>query len=364
MAALIAALFTSGNVGASSLGQQVNQLRAREASLSSQLSSLQGQAASASQRASATQQQVSTTETELAQQQRQLNLANADLASTNDQIASTQAQIVVDRSQLAELVTEMYQRGKADNLSSAIADSTDVSQLVNSALQLQTVSGKFSALSDHLLSEKSSLTTLKQAQTVQQQHVAGLVFGLQTKSAQLQTQESIFRQQASSLSGQAGQLAGEIQADSNQVQSLEAEEVAVSDYGGSAGAEEGTILQTYSAPTGGYATNPDSYPWGQCTWYVATQTDVPWAPAGNADQWVSEDISTGAYGWGSTPRADSMVIFDPGGAYDPYFGHVAWVVAVVSPTTFIVREGNFLGLGMVDEREIYTLQGVEGFIYG
>jgi surface antigen len=85
---------------------------------------------------------------------------------------------------------------------------------------------------------------------------------------------------------------------------------------------------------------------------------------GNADQWVSEDASMGAYAWGTTPRADSMVVFQPGGAYDPYYGHVAWVVAVVSPTTFIIREANFIGLGEVDEREIYTLQGVEAFIYG
>jgi len=364
VAALVASLFTTGDAGASSLSQQVAQLRSQEASLSSQLSALQGQASSANHKAASTQQQVSSTEAQLAHEQQQLNLANAALASTNDQIAVTQAQIVVDRSQLAQLVTEMYQQGNADNLGTAIADSSGVSQLVNSALQMQTVSNKFSSLTDHLLSEKSSLKTLQASQTVQQQQVAGLVFGLQTKSAQLQTQEVAFRQQASALTGQAGQLAGQIQSDSNQVQSLEAEAAAVSDYGGSAGTQEGTVLQTYGAPSGGYATNPDPYPWGQCTWYVATQTSVPWAPMGNADQWISENVSMGAYSWGSTPRADSMVVFDPGGAYDPYYGHVAWVVAVVSPNTFIVREANFIGLGMVDEREIYTLQGVEGFIYG
>ncbi|MHB8331046.1 MAG: CHAP domain-containing protein [Candidatus Dormibacteria bacterium] len=361
---MAASLFATSDVGASSLGQQIAQLKGQQASLSSQLASLQGRASQAGQQAAATQQQVSATQNQLAQEQQQLNRANAALANTNDQIAVAQAQIVVDRSQLATLVTELYQHGSANNLSTAIADSSGIAQFVDNTLQMQSVGQQFSTLTTHLVTAENSLKVLQASETLQQQQVAELVSTLQSRTAQLQSQEAAFSQEASSLGGQAGQIAAQIQQVASQIQTLQAEEVAVSNYGGPAAAEEGTILQTYGSPSPPYGTSPDNYPWGQCTWYVATQTNVPWAPGGNADQWVSEDASMGAYAWGTTPRVGSMVVFRPGGAYDPYFGHVAWVVAVVSPTTFIVKEDNFIGFGEVDMREIYTLQGVEGFIYG
>ncbi|MHB1575279.1 MAG: CHAP domain-containing protein [Candidatus Dormibacteria bacterium] len=359
-----AALFATGNVGATSLASQISQLQSQESSLRAQLASVQGKASHANQQAAAAQQQVAQTQSQLALKQQELNRADAALAVTNDHIARTQAQVVVDRAQLASLVTQMYQRGTSNSIGSAIADSSGISQFVNNTLQLQTVGQQFSQITGQLLLEENSLQTLKATQTRQQQQVAALVVGLQNRAQQLQSEEAAFNAAAASLGGQAGQIATRIQAISRKIVALQAEEVAVSSYGGSAGAEEGTILSTSGAPSPPYATPGDPYPWGQCTWYVATQTNVPWAPSGNADQWVGLDYQSGAYPVGMTPRVGSMVVFSPGGAYDPYYGHVAWVVAVLGPNSFVVKEGNFLGLGEVDTRAIYTLQGVEGFIYG
>ena len=357
-------LLATGDVGATSLASQIQQLQAQESSLSAQLSSLKGEASQAGQQAAATQQLVAQAESQLAQAQQQLNEADAKLADTNDQIATTQAQITVDRVQLATLVTQLYQHGSANSLSSAIANSSGISQFVDNTLQMQSVGLEFSQLTSHLLSAEASLQSLKTSQTRQQEQVAALVGAFQGKADQLQSEEASFNAQASSLSGQAGQIAAQIQQIGGQIITLQAEEAAVSYYGGSAGAEGGTILSTSAAPSPPYATPGDGYPWGQCTWYVATQTYVPWAPLGNADQWVMLDYQSGAYQVGMTPRVGSMVVFRPGGAYDPYFGHVAWVVSVLSPTSFVVREANYLGLGEVDTRAIYTVQGVEDFIYG
>ena len=348
--------------GASGIGTQIAQLQAQENALRSQLSAVQGQASTAAQQAATTQQQVAAAQARLAQGQAELAQANAALAQTNDHIAITQAQIVLDRNQLAQLVREMYQHGNADNLSTAIADSSGVTQFFDTTLQLQTVGQQFSSLTQQLTTEEAQLRSLQAAQQLQQQKVAALVTSFQAAANQLQVQEVSFQNQASSLSGQAGQIASQIQQVAARIQTLQAEEAAISAYGGPASAEEGTILRTFPAPAPSY---PDSYPWGQCTWFVAGQTNVPWQPRGNADQWVQEDYSMGTpYAVGSTPRVGSMVVFDPGGVYDYYYGHVAWVVAVLGPSTFVVEEDNFLGGGLADAREIYTLQGVEGFIYG
>ena len=44
------------------------------------------------------------------------------------------------------------------------------------------------------------------------------------------------------------------------------------------------------------------------------------------------------------------------------FGHVAYVVSVQGPTSFTVDEANYVGLGVVDQRQVFTLNYVESFI--
>ena len=105
---------------------------------------------------------------------------------------------------------------------------------------------------------------------------------------------------------------------------------------------------------------PNSFPWGQCTWYVASLREVPWS--GNADQWLGNAAAMG-YSTGRTPRPGAIVVWGPGNGYS-YYGHVAYVVAVVSPTDFYVDEANFDEIpGNIDSREVTTLNDVEGFIY-
>jgi surface antigen len=103
----------------------------------------------------------------------------------------------------------------------------------------------------------------------------------------------------------------------------------------------------------------DDYPWGQCTWYVASLRSVYWS--GDAWEWAS---SARAYGQpeGMRPHVGSLVVFGPGHGYSQ-FGHVAYVVSVQGPTNFTVDEANMLGLGVVDQRHIGSLYDVETFIY-
>jgi surface antigen len=55
-------------------------------------------------------------------------------------------------------------------------------------------------------------------------------------------------------------------------------------------------------------------------------------------------------------------VFGPGNGYSG-FGHVAYVVAVQGRRSFTIDEGNFLGLGVIDQRHIGSLNDVEAFIY-
>ncbi len=102
-------------------------------------------------------------------------------------------------------------------------------------------------------------------------------------------------------------------------------------------------------PTGGF-------PFGQCTWWVALNHPVSWS--GNAWQWWQNSPASQHR---SSPSAGEIVVYGPGDGYSP-FGHVALVVAV-NQGGFLVSEMNYLGVGVVDDREApWPDPAVEGFI--
>jgi surface antigen len=86
--------------------------------------------------------------------------------------------------------------------------------------------------------------------------------------------------------------------------------------------------------------------------------DVPWS--GDAWAWAGNAAGMG-YTVSSTPRVGSIVVWGAGGGYSG-FGHVAYVVSVTGPGSFVVDEANYIGLGVVDQRPVFGLGDVEGFI--
>lgn len=106
------------------------------------------------------------------------------------------------------------------------------------------------------------------------------------------------------------------------------------------------------------------FPWGQCTWYLATKRYVPWA--GNANQWL---FNAKAYGfevcWGSkcTPQVGAIVELKGSSWLIRRYGHVAYVEKVTS-TTITISEMNFIGLGVKSVRVLSrNSRLIKGYIY-
>ncbi|HUZ90275.1 MAG TPA: CHAP domain-containing protein [Candidatus Acidoferrales bacterium] len=122
---------------------------------------------------------------------------------------------------------------------------------------------------------------------------------------------------------------------------------------GSTGAS--TVIQTVS-PLVNHAARGNTFPYGQCTWYVYNKRPVPWI--GNAYQWFG---NAKAYGWstGMTPRAGAIMV-----TWESSLGHVAYVESVNPNGSWVVSEMNYKGPGIVDYRTI-SPGGVPliGFIY-
>lgn len=101
----------------------------------------------------------------------------------------------------------------------------------------------------------------------------------------------------------------------------------------------------YPTVSGG-GNSGNTYAWGNCTWYVATNRDVPntW---GNAATWLPRAANEG-YLTGTAPREGAVVWFPPGES----LGHVAIVKAVRDDGSVLITEMNVKGLDVVSERVI------------
>lgn len=106
------------------------------------------------------------------------------------------------------------------------------------------------------------------------------------------------------------------------------------------------------------------FPWGQCTWYVATRRYVPWS--GHAKQWM---VNAQAYGfqvcWGSDcpPQEGAVISLKDGGWAAIRYGHVAYVEKVTN-STITISEMNRIGLGVRSVRVLPRDSWlINGYIY-
>lgn len=106
----------------------------------------------------------------------------------------------------------------------------------------------------------------------------------------------------------------------------------------------------------------NGYPFGQCTYYVATRRHIPWMD--NAGGWYRDAIAMGV-SVGRAPRAGAIMVSYEGSAY----GHVSYVERVNRDGSWVVSEMNFWGIsgggwGRVDSRTVTPGSVfVVGFIY-
>lgn len=98
------------------------------------------------------------------------------------------------------------------------------------------------------------------------------------------------------------------------------------------------------------------FPYGYCTWYVATRVYVPWS--GHAKSWL---YNSRAYGYrtGTTPVAGSIVVTTE----NIWYGHVAYVEAVHGDT-ITLSEMNYVGWGRESVRVLsVNSRVIRGYVY-
>jgi len=109
-----------------------------------------------------------------------------------------------------------------------------------------------------------------------------------------------------------------------------------------------------SGPAPGVMAGPVAFPWGYCTWYVASRRSVTWR--GNAIDWWWN--ARGIRPEGYQPVVGAIQV-----SRDSWWGHVAFVEQVNSNGSWVVSEMNFVAWGYVDRRTVWPGGTLVGFIY-
>ena len=351
--------FSQGNVLADQFTQQIQALSAQASALSHAIASLSTASSAALGNALASAQAIANTQAQLGQAQLELDQANKNLANTSAQLQIVHSEYTADQADLGEILKHVYELTDDGSVTAILVDSKSFIDAMDALTSADHVSTRVRQLVTQIQGKRDQLDRLQTQQQQEQQHANALVASLQTLAAQQASEELTYRQQASSLKGKAATLLGELQGVRAKIVEVRREqEAAAAAAAAAAGAGAAHVLGNALRP---FAFGPrlDDYPWGQCTWYVASLRNVYWS--GNAWEWAYTARLAGRPE-GRTPRVGSLVVFGPGNGYSQ-FGHVAYVVAVQGSSSFTVDEANMLGLGVVDQRHIGSLSDVEAFIY-
>jgi len=110
----------------------------------------------------------------------------------------------------------------------------------------------------------------------------------------------------------------------------------------------------------------NTYPWGQCTWYV--KSVAPWAGNGwgNGAQWGGSAAAAG-FTVNHTPAAGSIIVFAAGQSVggqwtaDGSYGHVAYVQSVSGDSVTISQGG--MGFSSPTGPNTQTISGASSYVY-
>ena len=351
--------FSQGRALADQFTQQIQSLSAQASALSHAIASLSRASSADLGNALASEQAIANTQAKLAQAQLELDQANKNLANTTVQLQVVHSEYTAEQSNLAQILKHIYELTDDGSVTAILVDSKSFMDAMDALTSADHVSARVQQLVTQIQAKRDQLDGLQKQQEQDQVHANTLVASLQALAGQQHGEEVTYRQQASSLKGKAATLLAQLQGVRSKIAAVRREqEAAAAAAAAAAGAGASHVIGNALRP---FAFGPrfDDYPWGQCTWYVASLRNVYWS--GNAWEWAYTARAAGRPE-GMTPRVGSMVVFGPGNGYSQ-FGHVAYVVAVQGSGSFTVDEANMLGLGVVDQRHIGSLHDVEAFIY-
>ena len=333
---------------------QVLALQAQVAAMEQQILTLQLQSAPLQLAALQAQQRAATLQQQLASAQVELSAANQRLARTTASLQALRPQLDADERRLAALIVANYKITSDGSALAALVNSRNLVDALDHLLTYQQVTDRMEEFVLDVHREADELVSLQASQRDEQQQIVQQVNDIDALQAQAAQDQVRYQEQAGKLTGKASVMTQQLDSLLTQLASAEGVQAAT------LSADSGTLGSIAGAlPAFAFGPRVDDFPWGQCTWYVASLRDVTWN--GDAWQWALAAAAQGKQE-GVVPKPGAIVVFGPGNGYSD-LGHVAYVETVTGPTSFTVDEANVYGLGIIDKRSVASLTDVLAFIY-
>ncbi|MDT8952442.1 cell wall hydrolase P40 [Lacticaseibacillus paracasei] len=251
--------------------------------------------------------------------------------------------VTVAKNKLAGLKTEQ-ENARQTLVSTKASLETQKSQLV--ALQ-KDANDKQDALNKQIADHKDELVAL-QSQFAQEQSEAAAATQAALKTVAASTASSSTSSTSSSTTS-TSTIANNTSSSSNNSSSV--------------------ITNNTASGSGSHADfsgSGNTYPWGQCTWYV--KSVAPWAGNGwgNGAQWGGSAAAAG-FTVNHTPAAGSIIVFAAGQSVggqwtaDGSYGHVAYVQSVSGDSVTISQGG--MGFSSPTGPNTQTISGASSYVY-
>lgn len=305
----------------------------------SQLQALSGPRNAARDRLLAAERQLAVAQARLVAARSRLTSINDALLSLSRHISDDEHVLTTARAELSALVRSTYEVAGSDGFAAAILSSASFTEVVDRYRGAEHVTDQVHRLQDTVVRREGALLQERR--------------DLETRFAEAQGIEDQLSEDDNRMIALVAQRDIDFQAINGPQRKL-AKEIAELDQ---------AIFPPSTGLPGGAGCG-NHFAFGQCTYYVATRTCVPWF--GNAGQWLGRAAAYG-FATGHSPRAGAIAVWRPGEAGASPAGHVGFVEGVgpedgIPSGFFKVSEMNWGGWDRVDYR-VLSDDSVMGFVY-
>ena len=224
-------------------------------------------------------QQAAAAQTQLGTEQVALAAANSQLAKTTGLAQAAQATLQSDRSRLAALIVARYVLTTNGTAVTTLLQSKTLLDALDTLVSYEQVADNMNTLVLAVRANADQLTELQSQQQQKEQQIAAQAAAVQTLQAQSLQDQARYQQQASRLTGSAATLMHQLENVLTKLATAQGVQAATLGAAGGAGSIDGAL------PPFAFGARVDDFPWGQCTWYVASLRDVTWG--GDAWEWLA-----------------------------------------------------------------------------
>ncbi|KRK13249.1 surface antigen [Lacticaseibacillus zeae DSM 20178 = KCTC 3804] len=288
---------------------------------------------------------------------------------------------VLNSQSLSDLIARTMTVGKLSQASKEALDAVTVAKDKLAALKNQQETARQTLVStkSSLETQKSQLVTLQKTASDKQDalnkqindHRDELV-ALQSQFAQEQEKTAAATQAAlktvAASTGSASSKSADSSSSTTKAASSQST-ISTTSTSSNSGASSSVISNNTASGSGShadYSSSGNTYPWGQCTWYVKSVASWAGNGWGNGAEWGASAAAAG-FTVNHTPAAGSIIVFAAGQSVggqwtaDGQYGHVAYVQSVSGDSVTITQGG--MGFSSPTGPNTQTISGASSYTY-